>query len=127
MKKQRKIRLLASVLIVLTSLTGTVACAQVNQSVLSLAATPIPNDNVIVSNSSFSPSDIVIASGMSVTWTNQDKISYFIVDNDQSFAFTLPADGSFSLPFTETGTYFYHCAIHPYMQGTITVVNGVGV
>ncbi len=127
MKSTIKIRLLALVLIVTLLLTSAVACVQINRPAVSFSTTPVPVGNVIVSDCSFSPSNIVVASGTSVTWTNQDKVSYFIVDNDQSFAFTLPAEGSFSVTFTDTGVFNYHCEIHPYMQGTITVVNGVGV
>jgi plastocyanin len=127
MKNTIKIRLLPLVLIVTLLLTSAVACVQINRPAVSFSTTPVPVGNVIVSYSSFSPSNIVVASGTSVTWTNQDKVSYFIVGNDQSFAFTLPAEGSFSVTFTDTGVFNYHCEIHPYMQGTITVVNGAGV
>jgi hypothetical protein len=39
----------------------------------------------------------------------------------------LPAGGSFSITFTDPGTYDYHCSGQPDMQGTITVVPGAAV
>lgn len=32
-----------------------------------------------------------------------------------------PANDSFSLTFTEPGTYHYHCTLHPWMEGTVIV------
>jgi len=85
---------------------------------------PAPTDKVLVKSGSFDPSSAVVTAGMAVTWNNQDSVAYLIADNNQSFAFNLPANGSFSLTFTDPGTYNYHCTAHPYMQGTIIVASG---
>jgi plastocyanin len=34
---------------------------------------------------------------------------------------TLGQGGTYSFTFTTPGTYSYHCAIHPFMKGTIIV------
>ena len=41
----------------------------------------------------FDPSSILVTAGTSVTWTNRDSVSYSVSDNNQSFAFDLPAEG----------------------------------
>ena len=85
---------------------------------------PAPTDKIVVKSGNFDPPSAVVTAGMQVTWNNQDSVAYLIADNNQSFAFNLPANGSFSLTFTDPGTYNYHCTVHPYMQGTIIVASG---
>lgn len=113
------------ILVAVVILLGvTSACAPHTEPTSSLASTLVPIDTVLVSSSSFEPSSALVTVGTSVTWTNQDEVSYFIIDNDESFAFSLPAGGSFSVTFSEAGIYNYHCSVHPYMQGTIIVARG---
>ncbi len=119
----RKVSVLALVMGMLLILTAA-SCTHLSQPAPSPAATPVPTDKVLVKNSSFDPARILIAAGTSVTWTNQDPISYFVTDNNDTFAFNLSPGGSFSVSFAEVGTYHYHCAIHPYLQGTIIVAPG---
>jgi len=126
MNNQGKKRFSALVMITVLLLTS-ISCARINQPVPAPVSTPVPTTNIVIDDSIFSPADIIVETGTSITWTNCDKISYFIEDNDQQFAFTSPADGSFSLSFPEIGTFSYCCRIHPYMQGTIIVVNGASV
>jgi len=123
MRCGRKLKGLVLVLMVVL-LVSISACAYHTEPTPLLTSTPVPTDKVIVSYSSFAPSSALVTLGTSVTWTNQDEVSYFISDNDESFAFTLPADGSFSITFTQPGTYNYHCSGHPDMQGTIVVAHG---
>jgi plastocyanin len=127
MENMTKIRLLALVLTLILVLTGVIGCMQSNHLTSSLSANPVPVANVVVHDSSFNPADIVVAAGASVTWTNQDKIPYSIVADDQSFAFILSPEGSFSVTFPDTGVFDYHCTAHPHMQGAIAVVNAIGV
>ena len=124
MKLYRIARLLILLPLPCLLLISTTGCVPKNQSIPQSGSAPVPADIVEVDKSFFGPDNVIVAAGSSVTWTNLDEVSYFIVDNDQTFAFNLPAEGSFTMSFNETGIYHYHCGIHPYMQGTITVVNG---
>jgi plastocyanin len=39
----------------------------------------------------------------------------------------IPPSGAFEVPFGAAATFGYHCSIHPFMKGTITVVAGAPV
>ena len=124
MSNKAIIRILALVLAMVV-LSSSLACAPKSQPE-PLAFISVPTNNISVNAAVFSPADVIMATGTSITWTNLDAVSYFIEDNSQQFAFTLPAEGTFSLSFPETGTFYYHCGNNPKMQGSIIVVNGTG-
>ena len=70
----------------------------------------------------YSPNPINVSVGSSVTWTNNDTVAHTSTsDNGQWNSGTLAPQASFSRMFSTTGTFTYHCAIHPGMVGTVTV------
>ena len=75
----------------------------------------------------FMPSEIAVAAGSTVTWTNRDGIEHSVTadavaDGKPAFDSGLFKKGeSRSLTFTEPGTFAFHCARHTSMTGTITV------
>lgn len=72
----------------------------------------------------FSPADLTIAVGDTVTWTNHDTAPHNIVVTDGPEKFTSPTlqtGQTYSHTFTQAGKYSYYCAIHPDMKATITV------
>lgn len=78
---------------------------------------------VSISNFSFNPASLQVPVGTMVTWTNNDSTAHTVTSNTSVFdSGTLPVGSSFSFTFTQTGTFAYHCNIHPTMTGTITVV-----
>ncbi len=75
---------------------------------------------VLIQNFSFSPATVTIAAGGQVTWTNRDSANHTVTGSGwESELFG--KDGTFTKKFDEPGTYFYHCAIHPSMTGTVIV------
>ncbi|HEY5138544.1 MAG TPA: hypothetical protein VIJ25_04410, partial [Methylococcales bacterium] len=52
------------------------------------------------------------------------SIQHQIASNNSTFAQSAPLDNrdKYTVQFNQTGTFPYHCAIHTYMAGTITVV-----
>lgn len=77
---------------------------------------------VTIQNFNFSPSTIVINKGDTVTWQNSDAATHHIVADDGSFDLGDVANGATSKhTFDTTGTYAYHCSIHPEMKGTVVV------
>jgi plastocyanin len=78
---------------------------------------------VSISNFAFVPATITVKVGTRVTWTNrQTGIQHTVTANNGSFASgDLSTGSSFSYVFTKPGTYAYHCAIHPFMTGTVIV------
>jgi serine protease Do len=123
-KMKRKITPLVLGLMFIALLMGIDSCTGTAQAPSPTATLPVPNDKVLVQNSSFAPSSTVVTVGASVTWTNRDHEAYFIAEDNQSFAFNLPAGGSFKFTFADAGIFNYHCMIHPSMQGTVIVSNG---
>lgn len=77
---------------------------------------------VKIDNFSFSPQEINVAVGTSVTWTNRDDIPHTVVSTDGVFKSKVrDTDEKFSYTFTKAGTYPYYCSIHPKMTGKVVV------
>jgi plastocyanin len=70
----------------------------------------------------FDPAEVEIAPGTTVTWVNNDSAPHTATSDDGVFdSGTLEPGDSFSFTFEDTGTFAYHCDIHPNMTATITV------
>jgi len=87
-----------------------------------------PDDRLYIKidNFSFTPKQISIGVGTTVTWTNQDDVPHNVVSTERKFASpVLDTDQAFSFTFKEPGSYPYYCKIHPMMTGSIQVVRRV--
>jgi len=86
-----------------------------------------PPDNsaasaVTIDNFSFSPAEVTVAAGTTVTWTNNDDIPHTVASVDKKFkSQALDTGDKFSFTFRDPGTYEYFCSIHPKMVGKIVV------
>jgi plastocyanin len=82
--------------------------------------------DVSIQNFSYIPATITVAPGERVTWTNNERSVPHTVtsDSDVFDSGRLAPGATFSFTFTTPGTYTYHCAIHPYMHGTVVVQAG---
>ncbi|MGI8998710.1 MAG: cupredoxin domain-containing protein, partial [Candidatus Limnocylindria bacterium] len=72
----------------------------------------------------FSPEDLTIEVGDTVTWTNLDSFSHTATSTSGPASFDsgdLATGATFSFTFDTAGTYEYFCEIHPNMIGSITV------
>ncbi len=71
----------------------------------------------------FFPATLTITVDTKVTWKNLDATYHTVTSDANLFdSGPIPPKGLFSFNFTQPGTYAYHCAIHPWMHGTIVVV-----
>lgn len=91
-------------------------------------ALKIDNDTAGGTPGIFTPQNIVISVGTTVTWTNLSSLPHTVVTRPgftvpQSFASSVLAasSGTFTFTFTKPGEYPYYCSIHPVMVGWITV------
>ena len=81
--------------------------------------------NIDIKNMMFTPSQISVAKGGTVTWTNNDSTAHTVTDDLSNVGG--PASGNiqpgstYSYTFDKAGSYQYHCSIHPSMRGTIVV------
>jgi plastocyanin len=75
----------------------------------------------------FSPANMTVAPGTTVTWVNNGQAPHTSTADDGTWdSGTLQPGESFSFTFDQAGTYTYHCSIHPNMTGTIKVGGGGG-
>jgi len=71
--------------------------------------------------------DVTISNDTSVTWVNQDSALHTATADKGSFdTGIIPIDANATVIITGSGKLEYHCTIHPWMQGTVTVVSSSG-
>ena len=88
-------------------------------------APPNGSNIITIKDFAFSPANLTIKTGTTVTWMNQDGAVHQI-DSDSKTPVDFTSDSlvngeSFSFTFTQPGTYTYHCVYHAPMKGTIIV------
>lgn len=77
---------------------------------------------ITIQNFAFSSYSITIKKGDTVVWTNQDSMAHTVTGNNGGPKSASISPGqSYSYTFTKTGTFAYHCTIHPTMVGIVTV------
>lgn len=83
----------------------------------------IPPNTVIIQNFAFSPNNLTVKTGTTVTWTNNDSTTHTITSDNGAFQSSgnLNQGAKYTFTFTKAGTYPYHCSIHPNMKGTVVV------
>jgi plastocyanin len=68
---------------------------------------------------------VVIGVNNTMTWTNQDMLVHSVAfDNGRAYSGDIEPGKSWTYTFTAPGVYGYHCYLHPWMQGTVTVIAG---
>jgi len=77
---------------------------------------------VNMQNFNFSPSELTVKAGETVTWTNNDNTPHTVTGEGFSSE-TLDGGQSFSYAFAEPGIYEYHCNFHSSMKGRIIVTS----
>jgi plastocyanin len=61
----------------------------------------------------FSPKELVVPAGTTVTWVNNDPVAHTVTADDQSFNSDLFGRGeSWSMTFDAPGVYTYYCIPH---------------
>lgn len=77
---------------------------------------------VKIDNFTFTPQDLTVKAGTTVTFENADDIPHLVVATDNSFhSKALDTGDTYAFTFTKPGDFPYFCGIHPHMQGKITV------
>jgi plastocyanin len=122
--------------VMLAALTMAAACGGSSSNNSSINP---PGTQVTISDFMFSPSNLSVKAGTTVTWVNQGPMTHTTVSDSGvwSSANLAPpsggggygggsAGGSFQFTFDTPGSYPYHCSLHPPASypgfvGTITV------
>ena len=86
----------------------------------------VATDSITIQSYAFTPANITVKQGTTVTWTNKDQVAHTVTETDGK---TGPSSGdinqnqSYSFTFNQAGTFKYDCSIHTYMVGTVTVTD----
>jgi len=104
-------------------LFGAVASAMIHGGPIARAEqTKNAATNITIDNFSFTPKEITVAAGTTITWVNRDDVPHTVVSPDKKFrSKALDTDDQFSFTFTDAGSYNYFCSVHPMMIGKIIV------
>lgn len=84
-----------------------------------------PAMKIVIEGSAFKKQELTIAVGTTVRWENKDSMSHTVTSDSGNTldSTTLSTGETYEHTFNETGTFDYHCSIHPSMTGTIIVKN----
>lgn len=81
-----------------------------------------PVTSIAIDNFSFTPREVTVKEGSTITWVNHDDVPHTVVSKDQKFrSKALDTNDQFSFTFTNAGTYVYFCSVHPIMVGKVIV------
>ncbi len=76
----------------------------------------------------FSPNQLSVTAGTPLTWRNRTQEPHTIVSDDCRRGTGCSFDSGFlgpnkryTLPTLKPGQYSYHCGIHPFMRGILTI------
>jgi plastocyanin len=104
----------------LTGLFALGVWTQMVQPVFAAPAAAVEGGSIV--NFAFTPGEITIAPGESVTWINDDGAPHGLEYHDGAKGADLLLPGaSFSRRFDQPGTYDYNCSVHLYMTGRVVV------
>ena len=79
---------------------------------------------VSIDDFAFTPTDVTVAAGTTVTWTNRDVMPHTVSAGNGPGGFAsdgLDTGKTFSHRFDRVGRFSYFCALHPRMQGVVIV------
>lgn len=87
-----------------------------------LAAQAQTSSTVVIHNFMFSPMEMKVKAGTTVTWKNLDGEPHTVVNDAGLFrSSALDQNDSYQFKFDHPGVYKILCGIHPNMRETITV------
>jgi plastocyanin len=94
----------------------------------STGASPVATSSVDLPQSyRFAPTDIRVAAGTTVTWTNHDNFSHsvqFLDGGLPNTPMTMKPGDSTTFTFPSAGLYHYQCSFHPQnMKGSVLVTS----
>jgi nitrite reductase (NO-forming)/hydroxylamine reductase len=83
---------------------------------------------VIIANQAFQPHTLIVATGATITWQNNDAVAHTVTSEGGWFDSGQLASGrSFTHQFDKPGTFQYHCDNHANMEGVVVVLAGGAV
>jgi plastocyanin len=83
-------------------------------------ATASGSKTVTIKNFKYMPKNLEVAKGTKVVFSNASGVAHTATGSGFDTGKIKPGR-AVSVKFSSAGTYSYHCTIHPYMHGKITV------
>jgi plastocyanin len=81
-----------------------------------------PTRDVRMPGKAYDPDRLEVLIGTTVTWHNDDTTNHTVTaDGDAFSSGFVPPGGAFSFTFDRQGTFAFHCSIHRFMRGSVTV------
>lgn len=78
--------------------------------------------SVSIKNLNFDPSGIIVKKGATVEWVNNDTMSHTVTgDKGGPASQYLNPGAKYNYTFNTVGKFPYHCSIHQFMKGVVTV------
>lgn len=100
--------------------TGDDAPDATSTSTTAEAADRVETKTVVLKNIKFSPDEITVKKGETVTWQWDDgTVPHNVAFDD--FKSEIQEKGTFEHAFTEAGVFEYKCTVHPTMSGSVEV------
>jgi plastocyanin len=116
---------IGSALVMIFVLSWAFGCSKSGGSTMAPPPTPVHSSHfhtVMVQSSTYMPAALTIAPGDTVIWTNSDSMDHTVTsDTGSELNSPLNIGQSFQHVFAAAGSFAYHCTIHPFMHGTVSV------
>jgi plastocyanin len=81
--------------------------------------------DIAIQNFAFTPSPLTVYQGTTVRWMNLDVAMHTSTGDGGTWnSGVIPTGWTYERRFDIVGTFTYHCAIHPFVAGTIVVLAG---
>jgi plastocyanin len=86
------------------------------------AAAQQPVASVAITGFAFAPARLTAKIGQTINFTNNDAVAHTATSDSGAWdSGELATGASYSVTLDQAGTYAFHCAVHPFMRGTIVV------
>lgn len=100
------------------------ACSGSGSTSINEPPDPVQDATVTLRASSFSPNNVAVFAGGSVTWNNTSGETHNVTFSTQGSPANIAnhSSGSNARDFATAGTFNYQCTLHAGMNGRVTVV-----
>ena len=90
--------------------------------VLATTGAAAPTAEFTMPGKFYAPGQLDVLLGTTVAWRNTDRSTHTVTEDDDVFdsGYLRPGQ-TFSRTFDKSGTYHFHCTIHRYMRGSVSV------
>lgn len=106
-------------------MTGLIRVRDASGNVPAASDTAVSVSEITIASLAFDPSQVAVAPGTTVTWTNEDTVPHTVSAVDGAFdSGILDPGATFSFAFDQPGNFTYQCLVHPSMTGSVQVGDG---